>query len=115
MPLAKRMEKTLASPVKIKLEPVDQGTEELRTSRDNLNGTIEISDDEFDPLNNIYPGPSNASDTTGQEEDCTWPLTLTSTTSPRMTGGESILDEVRIKQMKNFLDDTHRPQSIENF
>ena len=59
--------------LKIKLEPMDQGTAELRTARDDLNGTSEISDDEFDPLVNLYPGPSNAADTTGQEEEgITW-------------------------------------------
>ena len=50
MPMAKRMEKTAASPVKVKQEPVEQKVEKLRSNRDKLNGTIELSNDKYDPM-----------------------------------------------------------------
>ena len=51
--MAKRMEKTAASPVKVKQEPVEQKVEKLRLTRDKLNGAIELSDDKYDPMANF--------------------------------------------------------------
>ena len=121
MPLAKRMEKTQASPMKIKQEPVDpepeaSSTENLRSAGDDLNGTIELSDDDYDPLVNLYVGPGS----TSQEEEgiALHPdegdlaIDTDLDYEPETNRGESILDEVRIKLTKNFLDD-RRPFRIE--
>ena len=40
-----------------------------RGSEDELNATIEISDDEFNPMINLYPGAANTAATGSQEED----------------------------------------------
>ena len=122
MPLAKRMEKTPASPMKIKQEPVDPepevtNTENLRSAQNDLNGTIELSDDDYDPLvASLYLGPGSTSqDEEGialhpDEGDLAIDTDLDY--EPETNRGESILDEGSTKLTKNFLDD-RRPFRIE--
>ena len=103
------MEKAPASPIKIKQEPVDQepAAENLRNIEDNLNGTIELSDDDdFDPMIANYTAPADAQDEDGialhpDEGDLAIELDYEPTENDR---GESILDEVTKTLTNSFLD-----------
>ncbi len=120
MPLAKRMEKTPASPVTIKLEPVDSAeTENLRATTDKLNGTIELSDDEYNPADYYNPAEPtcagivnlNSTSVGNQDEEGiilhpdTYDLAIDLDYEPAETDrGESILDEVTKFLTNSFLD-----------
>ena len=111
MPLPKRMEKAPASPVKIKQEPVEveeAAAEVLRETSDTLNGTIELSDEEYDPETNLdgiinngrEDNANNAEEEDNAEDGITLhpdesDLAINSDYEPADNErGESILDEV---------------------
>ena len=106
MPLPKRMERTPTSPVKIKQEPVDQEEEILRT--DDLDGTITLSDDDFDPMVASYPDATLTMDGQDEEGIALHPdegdLAIDELDYEPADRGESILDEVTIPLTKLFLD-----------
>ena len=106
MPLPKRMERTPTSPVKIKQEPVDQEEEILRT--DDLDGTITLSDDDFDPMVASYPDATLTMDGQDEEGIALHPdegdLAIDELDYEPADRGESILDEVTNPLTKLFLD-----------
>ena len=113
MPIAKRMEKAPASPVNIKQEPLDTKTETLRATANELNATIELSDDDYNPEPSCASIVNlNSTSVVGNQDEEGIVLHLDMSDlaidldyEPAKTDrGESILDEVTKFLMHSFLD-----------